>query len=114
MQYRLEILTDDPNSEDIYYPSGKPSVGAHMCKPKLVSSNLLRNVKRQAETQIIKVLSHQYNKTSPECVTHELDMDAVWKYTDGTRTALSKRVYAAYKHDFEGYQRYKAVLTPTE
>ena len=114
MEYMLSIFTDDPNAEDIYYPNSDPSVGVAMCKPISIKASMLRNVKRQAETQIEKVLCYQYEKTSPEYMTHYIDLDAVWKYEDGTRTSLAKKVYAAYKDDFEGYQRYKAVLTPVE
>ena len=114
MEYLLSIFTDDPDAEDIYYPNQGPSVGVAMCKPISIKASMLRNIKRQAETQIEKVLCYQYDKTSPEYVTHYIDLDAVWKYEDGTRTTLAKKVYAAYKDDFEGYQRYKAVLTPVQ
>ena len=113
MEYRLEIFTDDPIREDFCYPNGPPWAGTPMCEPITIKSNLIRNIKRQAETQILKVLAYQYDH-SPHHITHELDMDAVWKYVNATRAALAKKVYAAYKHDFEGYIRYKAVLTPIE
>ena len=114
MEYMLSIFTDDPDGEDIYYPNQGPSVGVAMCKPISIKASMLRNIKRQAETQIEKVLCYRYHNTDPDYVTHEIDLDAVWKYEDSTRTSLAKKVYAAYKDDFEGYKRYKAVLTPVQ
>ena len=114
MEYRLEIVTNDPDDEDIYYPNSEASVGIPLMKPRIIRGSMIRNIKRQAETVINHVLSHQYEKTSPEYVTHYVDLDAVWKYVDCSRTALHKKIYAAYKDDFEGYQRYLAILTPCQ
>lgn len=114
MEYILSIYTNDPDEADIYYPNSNPSVGSAMCEPVTIKASILRNIKRQAETIIERVLSHQYTETSPDYVTHYIDLDAVWKYVDSSRTALHKKIYAAYKDDFEGYQRYLAVLSPVQ
>ena len=108
MIYKLEIHTSEP--QDVYTPSQRYDNVA-MCEPMEVYGADDATLCDNADAMIESVLSKQYVETSPEHITHEVDNFMPWT-ADGE--TLIKYVYTAYKHDFTGYDRYLARLTPMQ
>lgn len=106
MIYKLEIHTSEP--KDVYTPSRRYD-NVPACDPLEVYGADDTALHANADAMIESVLSKQYVETSPEHITHEVDQPMVWTVDGET---LIKYVYTAYKHDFTGYDRYLARLTP--
>lgn len=131
--YLLTIETADPNVQ--YFVHGSRDHGRTLHSTQITGAHM-PDIRDQADKFVERVLAHAYTDWNSvpahlretdeqrmaiandplyrdyENVTHQVDMHCPWlgdTDDDGSQRMI-KYVYTAYENDFEGYQRYRAVL----
>lgn len=129
LNYKVTIETADP---DVHYHKNRNYKNGNVIYGLEISGEDMPSIEKQADKYIERMLTYSYidwdsvpadmrathegrkiaamdpQYKDYDTATHQVDMYCPW-INEGD---LIKYVYTAYDTDFEGYERYRAVLRP--
>lgn len=106
MNYQLTI---QPSHPDYRNAPNKPwTEPVHTDE---LDASIEQGAKDIATFRTINAMTRQFG-TSPDTITHDVDMPSDWEEgADGTYT---RRIYVAALDDYLGYSRYDVIITPMQ